>query len=435
MKYSQFIFDHYIFDPAEKRLSLHYEIDDAYKFTETYRFDFDFCDYNSAALDRACQLLFFMAGISYYKTFLPPEIVVKQGQIDAEIAQFLNKTYQKGLGEFFYVNKLDPKTPVNFPTNSERLEPIATSNSSGKLVGIGGGKDSLVSVELLRKAGQAFSTWSLNHRPQLTPLVERIGSEHYWIERSWDKQLLSLKDSPEAYNGHVPISAIFACVGTVVGILTGKQELIVSNENSANEATLTYQGVDINHQYSKSLEFEKDYQAILAHNLDDTQQYYSLLRPFSELRIAELFAEYGFEKYKDVFSSCNRAFTHGSDHMFWDGTCPKCAFVFLVLTPFVSREAIESLFGSKNLLLDPSLEATYRQLLGIEGDKPLECVGEVKESRAAMRQAQAIYPELKDKYQFELPSDYDYRALATDAMPKEIKEVFVTQLAAILSSA
>jgi hypothetical protein len=177
--------------------------------------------------------------------------------------------------------------------------------------------------------------------------------------------------------------------------------------------------VAINHQYSKSSEFEADYQAHLQRNFGKTMRYYSLLRPFSELRIAQLFAERGFAKYKDVFSSCNRAYTHDSHELFWCGECPKCAFVFLALAPFVERAELESLWHGKNLLLDPELEDTYRGLLGIKGDKPLECVGEVKECRAAMQMAQKTYPELA-KYTFELPEDYDYRNLGPNLIPDDI---------------
>src|SRR5262249_21267878 len=153
----------------------------------------------------------------------------------------------------------------------------------------------------------------------------------------------------------------------------------------------------INHQYSKSQEFEHDFQAHLKRTLGENVRYYSFLRPLSEVRIAEMFAHVGFDKYHDVFSSCNRAFTHDSHHMFWGGTCPKCAFIFMALTPFVAREKVEALFSGKNLLLDPSLEPTYRNLLGVEGDKPLECVGEIKESREAMRLSFEKYPELAQR--------------------------------------
>lgn len=416
-KYRQFIFEDYSFDQSAKRLTLRYGLDDKLSFTETYSFDFDFAAYDDMLLDRALQLLFFLAGVSYYKTYVPPEIVVKRGQLDADLAAFLGKTYQRGLGEFWYVNRLDPNTPVTFPVNSSGLQPLKANTEPGQLIGLGGGKDSLVSVELLR--GQArTATWSLNHRSQLEPLVERVGLTHFWVNREWDQQIGEL-NRQDAYNGHVPISAIFSAVGAIVGILSSYRDVVVSNESSASEPNLRYQGVDINHQYSKSLEYEQDFQVCLRRLFGDSLRYYSFLRPFSELRIAELFTRLGFNKYEGVFSSCNRAFRHGQDHMSWCGECPKCAFVFLALTPFVEREELEKLWGGKNLLLDPALEPTYLQLLGIEGDKPLDCVGEVKESRAAMRLAQEIYPELT-KYVFELPPDYDFRSWSGHAMPDEI---------------
>jgi len=426
MKYEQFIFESYEFDQISKVLNLRYAFDDALHFTETFHFDFAFADYDSVALDLAFQSLFFLAGISYFKMYVPSEIIIRTGAIDPDMAAFLSSTYEKGLGEFFYINNLNPRTAVNFPQNIVAVRAVRT-NSTGILIGIGGGKDSLVSVELLRKSNLDIATWSLNHRPQLTPLIERIGLPHYWVEREIDPQIQELNEAG-ALNGHIPISAIFAAVGTVVGILSGRRDHVVSNEQSANEPTLEYDGVAINHQYSKSQEFEQSYQALLHGRFDDTQRYYSSLRPLSELRIAEIFSSIGFEKYHDVFSSCNRAFTHDSDHMFWDGKCAKCAFVFLALTPFIERSTLETLFGGKNLLLDSSLQLTYRQLLGIEGNKPLDCVGEVKESRAAMELAFRQYPDLRAAYEFELPDGYNWRSLATHAIPADVYDTLQSSL-------
>lgn len=416
-QYQQFIYKRYDFDPASGLLKLYYGYDDTLEFCETYRFDFKFVDYDPRALDRALQLLFFMAGVSYYKMYLAPEISVQAGQIDQALANFLSKTYQRGLGEFFYVNGLDPRMPVDFPVNSPGLEKLSAGAAPGQLVGLGGGKDSLLSVELLRDQPR-LATWSLNHRSQLEPLVARVGTPHFWVERKWDSQIQELNQL-DALNGHIPISAIFSCVGAIVSILAGYQDAVVSNESSASEPTLEYQGTAINHQYSKSLEYEQDFQACLQHMFDDSLRYYSLLRPFTELRIGELFAAKGFDTYHDVFSSCNRAYTHDSHSMYWCGECAKCAFVALILSPFVERSRLESLWSGKNLLLDPSLEPIYRRLLGIEGDKPLDCVGEIKEARAAMRLNQALYPELQ-KYEFELPADYDFRTWSDHTMPAEI---------------
>jgi len=427
-QYRQFVFDHYTFDRASGLLELHYNIDGQLPFIETYRFDFPFVDYDEAQLDRAIQALFFLAGTSYFKTYAPPEIVVKTGTLDQEMAAFFSKTYQRGLGEFWYVNDLDPRTPVNFPvTSAETVAPLDATAGEGLLVAIGGGKDSLVSIEMLRGKVDKLATWSLNHREQLEPLVARIGLPHLWVDRVWDPILYELNNKG-AMSGHIPISGIFACVGTVVAILSGYRDVVVSNEQSANAPTLQYKGVDINHQYSKSQEFERDYQAFVRHTLGQSYRYYSFLRPLSEVRIAELFATLGFETYKDVFSSCNRAFVHTSNHMWWCGECPKCAFVFMTLTPFLPRADVETLFGGKNLLLDPALEPTYRKLLGIEGDKPLDCIGDIEESRAAMRLAFAIYPELAQTYHFEIPDDYDFRAVATHEMPPELFTILQSYL-------
>lgn len=422
--YQQFIFKDYHFDEFAKQLTLTYALDETLEFTETYTFGFEFTPYDHKALKRAIENLFFMAGVSYYKMYIPPELVIKKGALDEPTAAFFSKTYQRGLGEFWYVNNLDPKTPVTFPVNATIMQ-HAFPGGSGALVGVGGGKDSLVSIELLRQAVPNLTTWSLNHRQQLSPLVERIGLPHLWVERALDPQIQEL-NKQDALNGHIPLSALLACVGTVVAILAGKRDVVMSNEQSANEPTLTYQDVEINHQYSKTQEFERDYQALLSRQFGDSQRYYSLLRPFSELRIAEIFAKIAFAKYKDVFSSCNRAYRLQSDRMSWCGECSKCAFTFLILTPFIPQEELENVWGGKNLLLDPALEPIYDQLLGIDADKPLECVGEIRESRTAMSMAQQHYLELL-KYHFELPPHYNFRTMHASNMPEKMLRLLVTQ--------
>ena len=411
-----FYFDGYVFDETQKTLSFAYSYDTGEAFTEVYSFDFPFADFDKDALDRACLLAHLMAGVSYYKAFLPSRIELRGVSLDTKTADFLSRTYQHGLGEFFYINQLDPDTEIRFEPNGDELNPVK-NHGRGAMIGLGGGKDSLVSVELMRN--DTPRTWSVGHHTQLEPLVERISLAHLWVERQWDRKLLDLNQNG-AYNGHVPISAILACIGAVVAILSGKRDIVVSNEQSANEPTLEYRGRSINHQYSKSSAFEMDFQNLLEHHFGDSVRYFSLLRPYSELRICELFSRGAFARYKDVFSSCNRAYTHGNTRMSWCGECPKCAFVFLALTPFIARDELEALFG-KNLLLDDTLMPVYRQLLGIEGDKPLECVGEVRESRAAMRQAFMHYPELTSSYVFELPDSYDWRAVSDSHIPLDMQ--------------
>lgn len=425
-KYTSFIFEDYTFDHTTGMASFSYKIDDAWHFTETYTFGSFVESYNKDALDAALQLLFFVSGISYFKTFIPSNIVVNKGQIDALLAAFLNKTYQKGLGEFFYQNGLDVQTPIAFPISTDNIIPTQVASERIMLIAIGGGKDSLVSYELAKKSDKHIRTWSMSHAEQMQPLIERMSSDnHIYVERVLDPKIFTIKEHG-ALNGHVPISAIFAAVSTVLCVLTNSSDSVMSNEQSANEPTLNIDGVAINHQYSKSQEFEEDYQEQLKRLFSSSLRYYSLLRPYSEAKIVKLFSEECFTKYKDVFSSCNRAFVQTSTSMSWCGDCPKCAFIYLALSAFLPQKDVLSIWNGKNLLQDSALDHTYKQLLGLSNDgKPFECVGEIKECRTLFELVVARYPELSGKYEYDIPADYDWNAFMPHAIPEDIVEILV----------
>ncbi len=426
-KYNKFIFKRYAFDPTSKTLELYYSFDDSLDFCEKFIFDFEYTDYNQEILDKALFSLFLMAGISYYKAYLPANIEIENNHLNEQLGPFFERTYESGLGEFFYNNKISPNRKIVFPTKESPSSIInSNQNNHNKLVGIGGGKDSLLTLEILKKINPEITTWSLGHKSQLKPLIETMATKHLFVKRQLDNKIIDL-NSQDAMNGHIPISAILACTGTIVSILSGTSEAVVSNEKSANEPTLEYLGMKINHQYSKSSVFEKDYQEYLSLSIDNYSSYYSFLRPLGELFIAELFSKIGFMKYKTVFSSCNKAFTQESDHIFWCGQCPKCAFTFLIFTPFIEKTELEKLWHGKNLLLEPSLEKTYLNLLGIDGEKPLDCVGEIRESRLAMEMSKKKYPEL-NKYIFKLDDDYDYREIGPDLMPEETRKVLLSAI-------
>lgn len=422
MMFNKFIFKKYRFNSNDGTLELHYSFDNELNFMETMKFQIEGNEYSNELLDKALFNLFIMAGVSYYKAYQVNEIEILDNKLSNEDAAFFAKTYRKGLGEYYFVNNLDPKKEIYFPVKSS--DTIETEMNSPKLlIGIGGGKDSLVSLEVLKKTNLDIATWSLNHSEQLSELISKTGVKHYRVERIIDSRLIT-ENEKGALNGHIPISAILSFVGTVQAILAGRTDVVVSNEQTANEPNLNYMGENINHQYSKSSEYEKDFQSFLKNNYGNGLRYYSFLRPLSELKIAEIFSRAYLDKYLGSFSSCNRAFRLESNKMSWCGECPKCAFVFLALTPFVDKRKLEEIFHSKNLLFEDSLDTTYRELLGIEGNKPLECVGEIKESRSAMRMAFEIYPELKSKYVFDIPEDYNYQNMGPDLMPEDIKEIF-----------
>ncbi|MBW3537980.1 endonuclease domain-containing protein [Candidatus Parcubacteria bacterium] len=422
-RYETFIFEKYHFDADQKVLELHYSFDERVYFTEKFEFGFDFVPYNPEALNKALFGLFVMAGVSYYKAALPPKIVLKQGSLSAQQARFFSQTYRLGLGEFFYRNQLDPNIPIEFPVaGADTAEPVEVRGLEGNLVPIGGGKDSIVTAELLREAGVDFATWNVGDDELLRPLVKRLGQPHYQVKRTVDRELVRL-NAAGALNGHVPVSAILAFLAVGCAILTGRQNVVASEEWSAGEGNLVYRGAPINHQYSKSLAFEQNFQSYLKEFISPSIQYFSLLRPLSELKIAEVFCRRYLDRYKGVFSSCNRNFRFTQRQPFgWCGRCPKCAFVYLIFAPFAPKEALVRLFGCK-LFESADLDQTYAELLGLRGHKPFECVGETLECRQAVVMAAATgrYPEL-GRYRFE-PPGFDYNQRHAAAMPAAFQAV------------
>ena len=171
------------------------------------------------------------------------------------------------------------------------------------------------------------------------------------------------------------VSAI-ASQPTDVAFLSGQRMIALSNETSANETTV--RGSFVNHQYSKSYEFEQDFQNYIGQITTSDIHYFSFLRPLAEIEIAALFAQ--CRDYHRVFLSCNR----GSKKGIWCCDCPKCLFVYIILSPFLPEEELVGIFGEK-LLDKPSLEKDFRELVGIDENKPFECVGTRSEVGCALK--------------------------------------------------
>lgn len=428
MKYQKFIFDHYDFNVADRRLELHYSFDDKVSFIEVYELNFEFmANYDQKALDKALLGLFVMAGVSYFKADLPSEIELRQGELSQAQADFFAKTYKLGLGEFALRNKV-PLVEVKFPVADVASSAVTIPDLLGSLVAVGGGKDSLVTIELMEGSDAPVSTWMVNHSDQLEPLLAKVGLPHLPIIRKIAPELVRLNQEG-AYNGHVPISAILNFVGVVCAILTGRANVVMSNEWSAGEGNAEYEGVMVNHQYSKGFEYEREFNAYVKEFITPSMEVFSLLRPLSELKIAETFCGKYLEKYAGSFSSCNRNF-HLDDHgkLFWCGECPKCAFVYLIFAPFVKKDRLVELFGGKNLFVDEKLFSTYDELLGLAGHKPFECVGEIDECRQAVVLARATreYPEL-ERYNFAKPK-FDYKESHPSIIPPEFADLLENEV-------
>lgn len=326
--------------------------------------------------------------ISYWKCFCPPVVEVRCGSLSPDQVQFWKKLYFNGLGEFFYTNSI-VATPDNFLTIESRTDEKPTSPSFYRptssaishlapyLVPIGGGKDSVVTLELLQGVGTHPIPLIMNPRGATIGCIQAAGyslEEVLIIQRTIHPRLLEL-NAQGCLNGHTPFSAMLAFYTLLAAQLSGVANIALSNESSANESTVV--GTSINHQYSKSLEFENDFRHYTAKYISPIFNYFSFLRPLSELQIAMLFSRY--EKYFDIFRSCNV----GSKEDVWCGHCPKCLFAYIILSPFIPPQRLNAIFG-KCMLDDPGMQLSFDQLIGRAETKPFECVGTISEVHSAL---------------------------------------------------
>lgn len=374
--------------------------------------------------------------VSYWKCYCPPIVRVECGTLDDSQVAFWKKIYFNGLGEFFYTNGIaatmeefmgiengewrmgNVHTPVfdhhsKEGTGAEANSQFSILNSQFYLLPIGGGKDSVVTLELLSEMGrERVIPLIMNPRGATVGCIEAANytmDDVLVIHRTIDPQLLQL-NSQGCLNGHTPFSAMLAFYTLLAAQLSGHCRIALSNENSANESTVV--GTSVNHQYSKSLEFENDFRRYVAEHISPDYGYFSFLRPLSELQIAMLFSR--FEKYYDIFRSCNA----GSKQDVWCGKCAKCLFAYIILSPFIPPERLNGIFG-KSMLDDMELKPYFDQLLGHAETKPFECVGTIGEVQAALSMTLRRWygdsrPALLKDYRSVPPSDAMLRTLSTE---------------------
>lgn len=375
---------------------------------------------------------------SYWKLAASPQFILQAGALTTEQNKFWRQLLINGMGEYFYHNHLNWQQPVLGNFTSAPTAPTFTQvKAAGKNtyrfgIGVGGGKDSAVMMQLLAKQKSWCNLIVTPCSPAAHHLAAFNGHPTYIIKRQFDPQLRSLNQTG-MLNGHVPFSASLAFILLLASQLYRIKAVLVGNEASSSEATTTYLNHPINHQYSKSFAFEKDLQTYCQKFLLDPCPYYSLLRPLSELKIAQLFSN--CQSYFSLFRSCNR----GQQQHCWCQRCPKCLFVYLMLAPFIEEKVLATQIFSTNLLDQQENLTELEKLLGLTKSKPFECVGTIAESRAAFyltfkyyqqqaKRSPILLNKLADKI---LPLQNDWETfcshiinnLSPHSLPRELNQI------------
>lgn len=329
---------------------------------------------------------------SYWKLTCSQEIKIEAGYLSGSQINWWHYLIIYGLGQFFYENKINFKEK-NFLKISAKPKPNYYKNFQNNiskkfknriLIPIGGGKDSIVSLEVLKESGKNVQCFFLNPNEVSKKVIKtsKIKSPII-VRRELDEKLLKLNNQG-FLNGHTPFSAYLAFLSILTAVIFDYKYIVFSNERSSNEGNLKYLGVIINHQWSKSFEFEKRFRNYYKKYLIKNVEYFSFLRPLYEIQIAQLFSKY--KKYFFSFLSCNKAQKIASrtkkSKNNWCCNCPKCLFIFTILYPFISEKKLIQIFG-ENLFENKNLLPTMQELIGEKRFKPFECVGTKKESIVA----------------------------------------------------
>ena len=385
----RFRYDGYTIDPADSVVVCRYATD-AHVFSERFGFGHG-GDWDDPAVVAAVRILYLLAGVSYYKTSAAPLIDLGELETTATERDFLRSFYVDGLAEFAYRNGLDLRgLRVEGPdADAGAAAPVGYEPEPGRpLIPFGGGIDSIVTVASLVADHPGAALCVVEPPNQRFAAIEDAaavtGLPVTRIVRTIDPLV---RRSPELgfLNGHVPVTAIISAAALVAAVLDRRDAVVLSNEWSASVPTLVTEGLAVNHQWSKSEDFEQALGELVLSTLGPCISVFSYLRPRTELWVAQQFA--GITQYHGTFRSCNRAFHQDPaqrlDH--WCGRCDKCCFVDLVLAPFMDRGDLEAVFAGDEPLQNPSNEERFRTLLAVgAGVKPFECVGDTDECRAAL---------------------------------------------------
>lgn len=389
-------------------MTWNFEIENLITFNPTTKIFVDIKNKDDNFIDYLVFHLGLIELISYWKATCSPNVIIKCGYLDDYQINWFKKLYYNGLGEFFYINNIDiDDSFMNIKSIGKNKQFNMDYQGIGNLIPIGGGKDSVVTLEILKN--QDNTPFIINPKE---PMLECVSDYNNIIkvERKIDPNLLQL--NKQGYlNGHTPFSSLVAFISYLTAYLSNKKYIVLSNEASANESTVI--GKNINHQYSKTYEFENDFNNYTNKYFKIDTKYFSLLRGLSEFQIGYIFSK--LDKYHQIFKSCNV----GSKSIPWKWCwkCAKCLFVYVILSPFLYQDKLINIF-KKDLFTDQDLLDTLLELAGYKDVKPFECVGTINEVRYAL--SLTINKLLENNIKLPYLLDYYYKNYELESYNKEM---------------
>ena len=417
-KYPVFIYDSYTIKETSDSFDVvfHFNIPGLTKFNPTWRFrkpQESITKAQRKVFERTIFNLGMVEVLSYLKATCSKTLIVNAGILNENQINWYKKLYVNGLGEFFYTNNIieamNIETFVDIKCKCKKEQPLKTDKKLlGNLIPVGGGKDSVLTLEVLKDMDNICYIVNPRGASLGTAIAAGYKDKIYAPKRMLDEYLLEL-NKKGFLNGHTPYSAILAFSSYASAVLLDKKYIVLSNEASANEPNV--KGTNINHQYTKGIEFENDFREyVLRYICENGPEYFSLLRPISEWQIVKAFAK--TSKYFEVFKSCNV----GSKKDIWCEKCPKCLYVYIMLKAVLSDEDLSKIF-KEDLLNKESLRDVFNGLVYPDYDKPFECVGTKEEVNLSIEMIKDKYIKENKKMPCLLK---DFRSSITD-LNKEIK--------------
>lgn len=388
-----FKFIGYNFDPNTSLAEFSYQGKDNLIFTEKIQFSPSTVDYNHDTLDSALFLAFIIVGTSYYKAEPTTSVELDHSLTEAQ-ATFFNKIYQEGLSQFAFENHLTRQDLPEFKHDSSAHNSVSRTTTENKtLILVSGGKDSLLTAELIREKNHPYQTMYISSQKSYPSIIGSFNSPII-VQRLIDTENLK---KAGGLNGHVPVTLINQAIAIIQAILIGANSIELGIGREGLEPHAWIQDLPVNHQWSKTAEAQDLLHEYIDSNITTDINIDSILSNYTEIEIAEKFAKKCWSKYGNQFSSCNVANykqTADNRELKWCGKCAKCANSFLLFAPYIKAEEQYKLFGH-DLFDDPDLTETFKGLLGVDNVmKPFECIASIDELRWAYKNKLPGYKNL-----------------------------------------